>query len=310
MQDTAKTATGARIAGSEAPGHRVLGGRADAGLIILCDHAENTLPAEYGTLGLPLSQLQRHIAYDIGARGVVEGLARLLDVPAILTRFSRLLIDPNRGIDDPTLIMRISDGAVIPGNRHLDAEERARRIASWYQPYHAAVDRLIDEARAHHPHPVLLSIHSFTEVWRGTIRPWQVGVLWDADDRVAGPLIDTFVHEGDLLVGDNEPYTGRLEGDCMWQHGTQRGLPHALIEVRQDLIRDEQGQAEWAARIARVMRSIAYRRGLAMHLGVAPATGAAPDGETKAGESAAAGTGANAGDGSAVRLASHGRRPG
>lgn len=256
----------ARIPASEAVSHRVLGGRGDAGLILVCDHAENTLPASYGTLGLPEGELQRHIAYDIGAKGVVERLAQMLDVPAVLSRFSRLLIDPNRGLDDPTLIMRFSDGAVIPGNRVLTAQERDTRLAEWYRPYHAAIDQVIEAAHAFHPHPVLLSVHSFTEVWRGSIRPWQVGILWDADDRVAGPLIDTFVAEGDLLVGDNEPYTGKLQGDCMWTHGTQRGLPHALIELRQDLIRDVTGQAAWAERIARVMRKIAKRRGLAMKI--------------------------------------------
>lgn len=256
-----------RISASEAASHRVLAGRADAGLIVICDHAENTLPNEYGSLGLPESELRRHIAYDIGAKGVVERLAKLLDVPAVLSRFSRLLIDPNRGVDDPTLIMRLSDGAIIPGNRTLTSEEREKRIAQWYRPYHSAIDRVIDEARAHHPHPVLLSVHSFTEVWRGNIRPWQVGILWDADDRVAGPLIDTLVAEGDLLVGDNQPYTGKLRGDCMWSHGTQRGLPHALIELRQDLIRDDAGQDQWAQRIARVMAKIRNRRGLAMKIG-------------------------------------------
>ena len=166
-----------RITASEASSYRVLGGRADAGLVLICDHAENTLPAEYGTLGLAESELQRHIAYDIGARGVVERLAALLDVPAVLSRFSRLLIDPNRGMDDPTLIMRLSDGAIIPGNRKLTAAEREKRIAQWFVPYHRAIEKVIDEAHAHHPHPVLLSIHSFTEVWRGSIRPWQIGIL-------------------------------------------------------------------------------------------------------------------------------------
>ncbi|MCB1527279.1 MAG: N-formylglutamate amidohydrolase [Hyphomicrobiaceae bacterium] len=267
MQKRHSREAGARIAALQAPSHRILAGRADAGLIIVCDHAENTLPPDYGTLGLPTEQLERHIAYDIGAKAVTEHLSAILDVPAILTRFSRLLIDPNRGFDDPTLIMRLSDGAVIPGNRVLSQDERRKRIETWYRPYHRAVDALIDEAREYHPHPVLLSIHSFTEVWRGDIRPWQVGVLWDADDRVAGPLIDTLVAEGDLLVGDNEPYSGKLQGDCMWVHGTQRGLPHALIEVRQDLIREEKGQREWAQRLASIMRKIANRRGLAMVLG-------------------------------------------
>ena len=255
------------VAAAFTESHRIVPGRADAGLILLCDHAENRMPEGYGTLGLPAPELERHIAYDIGAAGVVEGIARLLGVPAILTRFSRLLIDPNRGLDDPTLVMRLSDGAIIPGNRVLPAEERQKRVATWYEPYHKAVDALIDEAREHHPHPALLSIHSFTEVWRGVIRPWQVGVLWDADDRLAGPLIDRFVAEGDLLVGDNEPYTGKLQGDCMWLHGTQRGLPHAIIEVRQDLIRAADGQRAWAERIARIMRTISGRRGLALNIG-------------------------------------------
>ncbi|MGE0855834.1 MAG: N-formylglutamate amidohydrolase [Hyphomicrobiaceae bacterium] len=242
--------------------------------MLLCDHAENTVPAAYGTLGLPEAQLQRHIAYDIGAAAVVEALSRALDVPAILTRFSRLLIDPNRGEDDPTLIMRLSDGAVVPGNRTLDPAERAHRIDTYYRPYHTAIDRVIDEMSLRHPHPALLSIHSFTELWRGAIRPWQVGILWDADDRLAGPLIDTFVSAGDLLVGDNEPYTGKLRGDCMWQHGTQRGLPHAIIEIRQDLIRDARGQSDWAERVAKVMRAVAHRRGLALDLPVVPAAAA------------------------------------
>ncbi|MFN3868961.1 MAG: N-formylglutamate amidohydrolase [Hyphomicrobiaceae bacterium] len=267
MHTHASPANRPRIAGVVTESHRIIPGRADAGLILLCDHAENRIPDGYGTLGLPASELSRHIAYDIGAAGVVENLARLLDVPAVLTRFSRLLIDPNRGLDDPTLIMRLSDGAIIPGNRTLTADERAKRVATWYAPYHTAVDRLIDEAQVHHPHPALLSIHSFTEVWRGTVRPWQAGVLWDADDRLAGPLIGALVAEGDLLVGDNEPYSGKLQGDCMWQHGTQRGLPHAIIEVRQDLIRSVEGQQAWAERIARIMRDIRARRGLALDIG-------------------------------------------
>lgn len=276
MQERTNSSQSPRISASEASSYRVLGGRADAGLILICDHAENTLPKEYGSLGLPESELRRHIAYDIGAKGVVERLSRLLDVPAVLSRFSRLLIDPNRGTDDPTLIMRLSDGAIIPGNRTLTAEEREKRVEQWYRPYHHAIDRVIDAAHAHHPHPVLFSVHSFTEVWRGTIRPWQAGVLWDADDRVAGPLIDTLVAEGDLLVGDNQPYSGKLRGDSMWTHGTQRGLPHALIELRQDLIRDETGQDLWAQRIARVLGKIGNRRGLAMKIGDEQQTKPAP----------------------------------
>src|SRR5690606_3404544 len=135
---------GPMIAAVEAESFSVVPGRADAGLILLCDHAGNAFPPEYGTLGLPEGQLRRHIAYDIGAAAVTRAVAAALGVPAVLTRFSRLLIDPNRGADDPTLIMRLSDGAVIPGNRHLDAAERERRAARYYRPYHNAIEDVIE----------------------------------------------------------------------------------------------------------------------------------------------------------------------
>jgi predicted N-formylglutamate amidohydrolase len=173
-----------------------------------------------------------------------------------MTRYSRLLIDPNRGADDPTLIMRLSDGAVIPGNRRLDAAEREKRMRLYYQPYHQAIDAVIDRCLASGVAPSLLSIHSFTESWKEHPRPWHVGVLWDKDLRLAGPLLEGLYAEGDLIVGDNEPYSGQLEGDCLWQHATCRGLVNALIEVRQDLIRDAAGQAAWAGRLCRIVAAI------------------------------------------------------
>lgn len=236
--------------------YAIVGGRADAGLVLLCDHAGNALPPEYGTLGLPAEQLARHIGYDIGAAPVTRALAEAVGAPAVMTRYSRLLIDPNRGEDDPTLIMRLSDGAVIPGNRHLDEAERERRMRLYYRPYHRAIDAVIDRCLATGTPPCLLSIHSFTESWKDRPRPWHVGVLWDQDRRLAGPLLDAFWAERDLIVGDNEPYSGQLEGDCLWQHATQRGLVNALIEVRQDLIRDAAGQAAWAGRLARIVTGI------------------------------------------------------
>jgi predicted N-formylglutamate amidohydrolase len=235
----------------------VLPGRADAGVILLCDHAGNAFPPGYGTLGLPPEQLQRHIAYDIGAAEVTREIAATLGVPAILTRYSRLLIDPNRGADDPTLIMRLSDGAVVPGNRRLDEAEREKRIRLYYEPYHNAISGIIDRCLAAGVPPVLLSMHSFTESWKATPRPWHVGVLWDTvDGRFAQPMLDALHAEGDLIVGDNEPYTGVLVGDCMWQHSFQRGLASALIEIRQDLIRDAEGQSAWAARFCRIVEKI------------------------------------------------------
>ncbi|MDX2307790.1 MAG: N-formylglutamate amidohydrolase [Hyphomicrobium sp.] len=226
------------------------------GAIVLCDHAANALPAAYGTLGLPADQLARHIAYDIGSQGVTERLAERLGVPAVMTRFSRLLIDCNRGEDDPTLIMRLSDGAIVPGNRVLDADERTRRITRYYQPYHAAIAELIDVALDKGVAPVVLSVHSFTPVWRGVPRPWHSAVLWDKDPRLALPLLEALRADPALVVGDNEPYTGTLKGDCMWRHGTSRGLAHAIVEIRQDLIASESGQIEWAARLADAMQRI------------------------------------------------------
>jgi predicted N-formylglutamate amidohydrolase len=244
------------ISAEEHDSYRILPGRADAGLIVLCDHAGNAFPPGYGTLGLPADQLQRHIAYDIGAAPIVRRLSLVLGVPALLTRYSRLLIDPNRGIDDPTLVMRLSDGAVIPGNRHLDEAEREKRIRLYYAPYHRAIDAVIDRCQATGIAPMLLSIHSFTESWKTFARPWHVGILWDRDRRLAGPLLDHFHAEGNLIVGDNEPYSGQLVGDCLWQHGTERGLANAIVEVRQDLIRDAEGQAAWSERLGLIMRAI------------------------------------------------------
>ena len=183
---------------------------------------------------LPAEEMGRHIAYDIGARGVTLELARLLDAPAVLTRFSRLVIDPNRGEDDPTLLMRLYDGTIIPGNRDLPGS-----ASGGSRPTTGPIIARSSAARAMAADgatPALVSIHSYTPQLRGRApRPWQVGVLWHHDGRIARPLIARLRAEG-LRVGDNEPYSGELEGDTMSRHGTGRGLPHVLIEIRQDLI--------------------------------------------------------------------------
>ncbi|MBO0766287.1 MAG: DUF1244 domain-containing protein [Hyphomicrobiaceae bacterium] len=247
---------GSGIAGQEEASYCVLPGRTDRGLLLLCDHAGNALPPGYGTLGLLPEQLKRHIAYDIGAAAITRALAAALEVPALLTRYSRLLIDPNRGRDDPTLIMRLSDGAVIPGNRKIDAAERDKRLGLYYEPYHRAVDAAIDCFLALGIPPILLSIHSFTESWKESARPWHVGVLWGGDGRVAKPLLEALYAEGDLIVGENEPYAGQLEGDCLWRHGAQRGLASAIVEIRQDLIRDAAGQEAWTGRMRRIVERV------------------------------------------------------
>jgi predicted N-formylglutamate amidohydrolase len=236
--------------------HEVIPGDCARGLVILCDHARNALPQGYGTLGLEPSDLERHIAYDIGVEQLLRSLCARLGAPGVLAGFSRLLIDPNRGLDDPTLIMRISDGTIVPGNRDLDDAERQRRIDLYYRPYHTAIARLLDEAVASGRPPAILSIHSFTAVWRGVERPWHGGVLWNRDGRFALPLIERLRQERGLVIGDNEPYSGGLAGDTLDRHATGRGLADALIEIRQDLIGGPAGVAEWTDRLAPLLEDI------------------------------------------------------
>ena len=229
---------------------------APPGLILLCDHAGNAFPPGYGTLGLPPAELERHIAYDIGAAGIVRAMSKQLGAPAVLSRYSRLLIDPNRGADDPTLIMRLSDGAIVPGNHHIDQTEWDKRVRLYYEPYHAAVSSLIAHMRRKGVTPVIVSIHSFTQAWKGVARPWHAGILWDRDDRLSSRLIETLRADPATVVGDNEPYSGQLEGDCLYRHATSHGLAHALIEVRQDLIGTAQGQQHWAERLSKGLEAI------------------------------------------------------
>ena len=218
--------------------------------LITCDHACNAVPdwVNGGDLGLPAADMARHIASDVGAAGLTRALAAALNAPAILSRFSRLVIDPNRGADDPTLLMKLYDGTIIPGNRHAGPPQLAERMERLYHPYHAALAHMA----AGRDDTVICAIHSFTVQLRGrTPRPWHVGVLYShLDDRLALPLIARLRREPDLCIGDNEPYAGHLPGDAIDQHALQPGRLNVLIELRQDLIIDAVGQAYWAKRLA------------------------------------------------------------
>lgn len=224
--------------------------------LILCDHASNRVPdcVNGGDLGLSPSDMARHIAYDVGAAGLTRLLARDLGAGAALSNFSRLVIDPNRGPDDPTLLMKLYDGSIIPANHDADIAEIDRRRKKFYTPYHAEISVSLDQIVAAEKMPFIVSIHSFTPQLRERpLRPWHVGVLWDSDARIAAPLISALQSEPDIMVGDNQPYSGQLRGDCMHRHGTERGFPHVLIEVRNDLIASAQGQRDWADRLGRVL---------------------------------------------------------
>ncbi len=244
------------ILNETAEGYRIIGGRTDCGMILLCDHASNALPDGYASLGLRPSEFERHIAYDIGAAAITERLAAVLGAPAVLTRVSRLLIDPNRGEDDPTLIMQLSDGAVIPGNRDLPESERNRRISRYYQPYHQAVERVVSACRPAEQAPIILSVHSMTHAWKGISRPWHVSILWQDDFGLAQALLREFRADPNLVVGDNVPYAGGLHGDTLFQHARPHRLPNAVIEYRQDLVADAHGQQLWADRTAEILTRI------------------------------------------------------
>lgn len=229
--------------------------------LITCDHATNTVPpfVNGGELGLGAGDMNRHIAYDVGAAGVTRALADALGCPAILSDFSRLVIDPNRGDDDPTLLMKLYDGTIIPANRHADAAELERRLDACYRPYHAA----LAELAARRADTVIISMHSFTPQLQGRApRPWHIGVLWAEDGRYAQPLIARLEEEQDLCVGDNEPYTGYLPGDAIDTHATAHNRPNALIEIRNDLIEHPDQQAQWGQRLAPILTETLTRSGV------------------------------------------------
>lgn len=242
--------------------YEIIGAERPARWLVTCDHATNAVPdwVNGGDLGLPAADMERHIAYDVGAAGLTRALALRLDAPAILSGFSRLVIDPNRGEDDPTLLMKLYDGTIIPTNRHAGDADLKQRMDRLYRPYHDALAGLA----ARRPDTVVVAIHSFTPRLRGrSPRPWQVGVLYShLDERLALPLIARLRAEPDLCVGDNQPYAGHLPGDAIDRHALQTGRPNVLIEVRQDLIADADGQSDWATRLAPILTEVLAATGL------------------------------------------------
>ena len=230
----------------------IIGENRPSRLLITCDHACNHVPRAIngGDLGLPAADMCRHIAYDIGAAALTRHLAEHLGATAILSRFSRLVIDPNRGEDDPTLMMRFYDGTIIPANRYADQAELTRRLDTWYRPYHAALARLA----ARRDDTVIVAVHSFTPRLNGRApRPWHISLLFADDQRLSKPLLHLLRQDADLCVGANEPYAGHLPGDAIDRHALQHGRPNVLLEFRHDLIADDTGQRAWAKRLARLL---------------------------------------------------------
>lgn len=238
-----------------------------ATVLLVCDHASRFIPRALCGLGLGEEELCRHIAWDIGIADVTRGLAMLLDAPAVLSQFSRLIIDPNRPHDDELLVPQVSDGVAVPGNRDITPLAQAARIAEFHAPYHAAVEdalaALLQQPKSHADLlPALISMHSFTPVMNGFKRPWHIGILWDRDERLPVPLMESFRQRG-IAVGDNEPYSGRdAHGYTLRRHAEHRSLPNVLVEVRQDLIDTPKGVAKWVKVLGEAMVPVLAGHGL------------------------------------------------
>ena len=244
---------------SESDAFEALNTGAQSNILVLCDHASNRVPSGVngGSLGISEADMNRHIAFDIGARETALLIAEALQAPMLASRFSRLVIDPNRGEDDPTILMKIYDHTIIEGNRYADAAEKARRIEAYHRPYHAAIDAALDKITERGETPIIISIHSYTPQLNGRPkRPWHIGVLWDSDASIPVPLMEKLRQNPEIVVGDNEPYSGELRGDTMYFHATKNNYPHVLIELRHDLIDTPDGQAKWAAILAKPLAEI------------------------------------------------------
>jgi predicted N-formylglutamate amidohydrolase len=222
--------------------------------VLFCDHATNQVPAELYDLGLPASELARHIAWDIGAAGVTEALSEIWDAPAIFSSVSRLVIDCNRHLDAADLIPEVSDGTVIPGNLNLSQAARAERIERWFRPYHDAVESVFLEREARGVASIAVSIHSMTESLDGKARPWQIALSSHLDRSLADPVLAALRQPGDTVVGDNEPYDLDPAFDYSTPfHALRRGLPHLQVEFRQDEVANAGTQSRWALRFAQAL---------------------------------------------------------
>ncbi len=234
--------------------------------LILCDHASNAIPPEYDQLGLSDEALASHRGWDIGAANIAKLIANRLGCPAVLAGFSRLLIDTNRGLDDPTLIMQLSDGEIISGNAKLTpappCPQWQKRVKLFYKPYHDQIRHRLAYAQAANIVPIILSVHSFTPVWNQKKRTMPAAVLWDKDDRLLQHIHRNMKvlqaskntkFQGTL--GDNQPYSGRLKNDTLYTHATSQGVPHALIELRQDLVMKVTEQKFWADLLVKVLEN-------------------------------------------------------
>jgi predicted N-formylglutamate amidohydrolase len=246
-----------RLLGADEPPPVIeLGRQGRSNFVIVVDHASRRIPRRLGDLGLPPAELQRHIAWDIGALSVARCMSMTLEAPLVAQNYSRLVIDCNRDPKVATSIPVVGESVKIPGNIGLSAEEVAARRAEIFDPYHDHVSALLDERQAAGRTTILVAQHSMTDIFKGIHREMHAAVLYNRDRRFAGLVLEALRREPGVVVGDNQPYFVSDETDyTIPRHGEGRGLPHVEIEIRQDLITEEAGQFEWARRICRVLQA-------------------------------------------------------
>ena len=250
----------------------ILNPKSASPLVLHCDHAGTLVPQPLRNLGLTSEVLDKHVAVDIGAAGVTRGLAARLNAVAVLARYSRLVIDANRAWGDPEAVPEVSDERAIPGNRGISIDGVLKRAHAISAPYHQAIDGEIARLRRLGLNPIILSVHSFTPALMNQQfakpRPWHIGVMFGRDERFARLLVTALRANTGLVVGENQPYSGVTHAYCLKIHGLAQGLPHAQIEVRQDLICTPAGEWWWADLLAAAIRPILENEALkeSMHL--------------------------------------------
>ncbi len=252
------TGNASLIGPDDPPPYTVINDQGKARVLLTGDHVSNVIPAALGNLGLDKSALQQHIAYDIGTRKLIHHLSEHLDAPAVLAGYSRLVVDLNRSLEDPSVMPETSDDRVIPGNQNMSEVHRNERIHCFYTPYRKAIDSMLHRFREQGIVPAFISIHSFTPQMAGFVRPWHAGILWDKDPRIPLPLMQNLrAHPGGFNIGDNEPYSGKHPADYTIDHHAEAsGLPHVSIEIRQDLVNTEEGAERWATILDDALRDI------------------------------------------------------
>jgi predicted N-formylglutamate amidohydrolase len=249
------TAAGRTLIGPGDPAPFVLlNEQAGAPALVVCDHASRAFPRAMGRLGLSEAESWQHVAWDLGAGELARGLSYALEAPAVLAGYSRLVVDCNRRPDDPEAFRRHSDGIAVTGNHDLGEAERRARLGCFHDPYHDTIAALLGGFRARGVSPLFVSVHSYTPAMDGKNRPWHVGVLYDRDERSARHLLAGLRTVEGLVVGDNEPYSGRHPGDYTIDHHAEAaGLPNVCIEVRQDQLESPAGVEHWVRLLARLL---------------------------------------------------------